>query len=54
MTRERHPELPRGRHRPRGSVRLGRLALPAAVDLPCELDLCVIEISDPDVRPGQS
>ena len=54
MTRERHPELPRDRHRPRGSVRLGRLADPAAVDLPCELDLCVIEISDPDVRPGQS
>jgi hypothetical protein len=54
MTRERQPELPWDRHGPRGSVGLGRLTLPVTVDLPCELDLCVVEISDPHVRPGQA
>jgi hypothetical protein len=42
-------ELPRDRHCPRRSVRLRRPALAFAVDLPSELDLCVVEIAEAHV-----
>jgi hypothetical protein len=47
-------KLPRNRHRPRGSVRLGRSALAVPVDLPRELNLGVIDVIEPNVCPGQS
>ncbi len=47
-------KLPRNRNSPRGSVCLGWSALPVPVDLPGELDLGVVDVIEPNVRPRQS
>jgi hypothetical protein len=52
VTKEDHRQFPGYRDSPRRPICLGRPALSLAIDLPCEVDLRIIEIIQTKIRPS--